>query len=409
MKLVSFQISIGWRDSVQLGEVRLRGLPKPFFGKQAKIRVPQKAEQYTVAYFVGRTQASLRVQLPRHRKGRVLLNERVLLSVVLLVTLLSCSGMAGRPSLDAELLGELSLECLLLSAELLSRVSSLDELLAGGIPLDPSDDGVMDSIQCTKSLIEYGDISLGYIRAQNLGRYVQGEALSPEVRRAVWELAMALAAAGVEPDEAQRIVPAISPSADLMSLTEEAFRRYEIEQLQQRWVLGGVSPATVTDSADVTQSRLFRFVGRRSIELLFRVALLDDLVHMRANSDLDHRWHGGTGVPTPLELVFPDVELREEILQAFRLLALAGVEEPGNPTAWSAVDLGTAMLSGEFMEEITLEALENLRTWKWWGIAAGSSFTLPMPPSESEAAQAAAAVAIPVALCEALRARRVRI
>jgi hypothetical protein len=40
---------------------------------------------------------------------------------------------------------------------------------------------------------------------------------------------MTLAAAGVEPNEAQRTVPPISPSADLVSLTEEALRRCEIE------------------------------------------------------------------------------------------------------------------------------------------------------------------------------------
>jgi hypothetical protein len=90
------------------------------------------------------------------------------------------------------------------------------------------------------------------------------------------------------------------------------------------------------------------------------------------------------------------------------LTPVCGPFGPGS--TWVLFDAyGIAMLSGEFMEEITLEALESLRTWKWWGIAAGSSFTLPMPPSESEAAQAAAAVAIPVALREALRARRVRI
>jgi hypothetical protein len=73
------------------------------------------------------------------------LSERDVLTVVLLLVLLSCSAMAGTPLLDTDLLDEFSLDYLPLSAELLSRVNSLDELLGDGTPLDPSDDGLIDS------------------------------------------------------------------------------------------------------------------------------------------------------------------------------------------------------------------------------------------------------------------------
>jgi hypothetical protein len=99
------------------------------------------------------------------------------------------------------------------------------------------------------------------------------------------------------------------------------------------------------------------------------------VVRIRAYSDLDRRLNEGTRVPTPLELVFPDAQLREGILQASRLLALAGVEELSDPTAWAAIDIGGAMLSGEFMEEMRL----SRSLWKLTAVTTDTIYSLLQP------------------------------